>query len=70
MSWPSAKAQRVLAALKRIGWTEKRRVGGSHVRLERGGWPAYVWAFHDGVEIGPVMLKRIGKKTGLTPEDL
>jgi len=30
----------------------------------------YVFAFHDGEEIGPRMLARIGKKTGLKPEDL
>jgi hypothetical protein len=29
-----------------------------------------VFAFHDGEEIGPPMMARIGKKTGLTPEDL
>jgi hypothetical protein len=29
-----------------------------------------VWAFHDGVEIGPKMLSRISKHTGLRPEDL
>ena len=28
------------------------------------------WAFHDSEEIGPPMLARIAKKTGLTPEDL
>ena len=68
--WPSTKAGRVLAALLRIGWSIKREAGGSHKVLEREGWPDYVWAFHDGVEVGPVMLSRIAKKTGLTPEDL
>jgi hypothetical protein len=38
--------------------------------LERQGFPNYVFAFHDGEEIGPPMMARIGKKTGLTPEDL
>jgi len=28
------------------------------------------FAFHDGVEIGPQMMARIAKKTGLTPDDL
>ena len=68
--WPSTKAGRVLAALRRIGWSVKREGGGSHKVLEREGWPDYVWAFHDGVEIGPAMLSRIAKQTGLTPEDL
>jgi hypothetical protein len=38
--------------------------------LSREGWPNYVFAFHDGEEIGPRMLARIAKHTGLTPEDL
>jgi len=29
-----------------------------------------VFAFHDDEEIGPKMLSRIAKKTGLTPDDL
>lgn len=68
--WASAPARRVLAALLRIGWTEKRRAGGSHRVLSRQGWPDYVWAFHDRDEIGPKMLARISKHTGLRPEDL
>ncbi len=68
-AWPSTKAQRVLAALYRIGWVLKRLTG-SHKTLSRSGWPDYVFAFHEGDEIGPKMLARIAKKTGLTPEDL
>ena len=34
--WPGARAPRVLAALKRIGWAQKRR-SGSHRTLEREG---------------------------------
>jgi hypothetical protein len=30
----------------------------------------YTWAFHDSVEIGPKMLARIAKHTGLKPEDI
>jgi hypothetical protein len=30
----------------------------------------YTWAFHDSIEIGPKMLARIAKHTGLKPEDL
>jgi len=30
----------------------------------------YVFAFHDRDEIGPVMLARIAKRTGLSPNDL
>jgi len=68
--WPSAKARRVLAALLRIGWTIKRQSGTSHRVLARDGWPDYVFAFHDRVEIGPHMLARIAKHTALTPDDL
>lgn len=68
-SWPSAKAKRVLAALLRLGWSIKRQ-SGSHKTLSRPGWPDFVFAFHDVDEIGPRMLARVAKHTGLTPEDL
>jgi predicted RNA binding protein YcfA (HicA-like mRNA interferase family) len=29
-----------------------------------------VFAFHEGEEIGPKMLARIARRTGLTPEDI
>ena len=67
--WPSTKARRVYAALVGVGWQLKRQ-SGSHRTLSREGWPDFVFAFHDGEEIGPRMLARIGKHTGLTPEDL
>jgi predicted RNA binding protein YcfA (HicA-like mRNA interferase family) len=68
--WPATKARRVLAALLRIGWTVKRQPGGSHRVLSRPGWDDFVFAFHDEDEIGPRMLARIGKRTGLQPGDL
>jgi len=68
--WPSSKARIVLSALLRIGWSIKRETGGSHRILSRSGWPDYVFAFHDGDEIGSRMLARIAKKTGLKPSDL
>lgn len=67
--WPSSKARRVLAALLKRGWRVKRQTG-SHRTLMRDGWPDVVFAFHDGEELGPRMLARIAKHTGLTPEDL
>jgi predicted RNA binding protein YcfA (HicA-like mRNA interferase family) len=67
--FPSAKARRVLAALLRIGWTIKRQ-SGSHKTLARDGFPDFVFAIHDDEEIGPVMMARIAKRTGLTPENL
>ena len=63
------QAKLVLAALNRIGWRVKRQTG-SHRILERQGWADYVFAFHDGEEIGPRMLARIARHTGLRPEDL
>ena len=67
--WPAAKASRVLAALRRIGWDIKRQ-SGSHRTLTKPGWADVVFAFHDGEEIGPRMLARIAKNTGLRPDDL
>ena len=69
IEWPSSKARRVLAALQRIGWHVKRE-SGSHKTLARAGWKDVVFAFHDRDEIGPRMLARIAKHTGLRPEDL
>jgi predicted RNA binding protein YcfA (HicA-like mRNA interferase family) len=68
-NWKSSKAKRVLAALEKLGWSVKRQTG-SHKILEREGWEDYVFSFHDGVEIGTVMLSKIAKKTGLKPADL
>ena len=68
--WGSAKAREVLAALLRIGWQIKRHSSGSHKILARQGWPDFVFAFHDGEEIGPRMMSRIARRTGLKPEDL
>jgi len=68
-AWPSTRARRVLAALLRIGWLVKRQ-SSSHRTLYREGWADFVFAFHDDEEIGPRMLARISKRTGLRPEDL
>lgn len=59
----------MLAALMRIGWRIKRTTG-SHRVLERDGWPDVVFAFHDEAELGPKMLARVAKVTGLEPGDL
>ena len=67
--WPATRARDVLAALYRIGWTIKRQTG-SHKVLSRDGWPDMVFAFHDADEIGPKMLARLAKHSGLTPGDL
>ena len=68
-TFPSAKAKRVFSALERIGWKTVRTTGSPKV-LSHSDYPNYVFSFHDNEEIGPVMLKRISKHTGLKPEDL
>lgn len=67
--WPSTQASRVLSALLDLGWQIKCTTG-SHKILQRAGWPDVVVAFHDRDEIGPRMLARLSKVTGLKPEDL
>ena len=67
--WPSCKAKRVFAALLKLGWTQKRR-SGSHRTLAREGWADVVFAFHEADELGPRMLARLAKHTGLAPDDL
>jgi len=68
-TWGSVKARQALHALARIGWHVKRQTG-SHKVLSREGWPDFVFPFREGEELGPRMLARIAKHTGLRPEDL
>lgn len=71
--WPSTSSKKVYRALLGIGWREKPRVskGGSHKQLENPNYPyEFTWAFHESEEIGPKMLSKIAKRTGLKPEDI
>ena len=68
-TWSTVKSRQLLVVLQRIGWRIAWQRG-SHRRLVRDGWPNYTFAFHDSDEIGPALLSRIAKKTGLRPEDL
>jgi predicted RNA binding protein YcfA (HicA-like mRNA interferase family) len=71
--WASTSARKVFRALLRIGWREKPRVSnsGSHKQLVHPDFDfEFTWAFHDSDEIGPKMLSRIAKRTGLKPEDI
>jgi predicted RNA binding protein YcfA (HicA-like mRNA interferase family) len=68
-SWPVTKAGEGFAALLRIGWRHERSVT-SHKILKREGWADYPFSFHDAQELGPAILAKIAKKTGLQPEDL
>ena len=67
--WPATKARRVLGALERTDWQVKRQRG-SHRLMVHPKWPDYEFAFHDQDEIGPRMLARIAKRTGLKPDEL
>ena len=67
--WPSTRGRALLQALQRIGWLVKRQ-SGSHRTLSRPGWPDYTFAFHDNEDVGPRMLSRVAKNTGLEPKDL
>jgi hypothetical protein len=51
-------------------WLVHQAILRFHKTLQRAGWRDFVWSFHDSEEIGPRMLARIAKRTGLTPEDL
>jgi predicted RNA binding protein YcfA (HicA-like mRNA interferase family) len=69
MEWRAVKASHVLKVLLSRSWMVKR-VRGSHRILAHREYPNYTFAFHDREEIGPRMLSRISKHTGITPEDL
>jgi predicted RNA binding protein YcfA (HicA-like mRNA interferase family) len=66
--WSSTKARIVYKALLKIGWTYLRQVGSHKKAIPI--FPNYTWAFGDGDELGPAILARIAKKTGLKPTDL
>jgi predicted RNA binding protein YcfA (HicA-like mRNA interferase family) len=68
-TWRAVKARQLFAALERNGWTVSRQ-SGSHRTMVKAGWAPITFAFHDRDEVGPAMLAKISKKTGLRPEDL
>jgi predicted RNA binding protein YcfA (HicA-like mRNA interferase family) len=59
----------VLRALLREGWTVVSQKG-SHIKLNHPRFGNYMFGFHDREEIGSVMMARIAKRTGLSPDDL
>jgi predicted RNA binding protein YcfA (HicA-like mRNA interferase family) len=67
--WRAVRARQVLGALQRTGWRITRQRG-SHRILVKEGRPNFVFAFHESEEIGPKMLARIARHTGLRAEDL
>jgi predicted RNA binding protein YcfA (HicA-like mRNA interferase family) len=70
--WPSSRGRKVRKALEKIGWNTDPNdtKGGSHEKLIHPSFPPYIWSFDDSEEIGPKMLARIAKHTGLKPKDL
>ena len=69
MKWHAVKALSVLKALLKIGWSIDRQKG-SHRILVRIDCPDYTFALRGSEEIGPKMLSRIARHTGLLPKDL
>src|SRR5207248_1840146 len=66
---PTSRKRLLHSGLNMANWPSTRA---SRVlrTLQRAGWPDVVFSFHDGEEIGPRMLARIAKRTGLKPEDM
>jgi predicted RNA binding protein YcfA (HicA-like mRNA interferase family) len=62
------KASRVLAALLRDGWVEKRRSGSHRILLK--GDQQRVWAYHDGADLGRPALARVARDYGYEIDDL
>jgi len=62
------KAARVLAALKRDGWTQVRQEG-SHRQLVKSGRRA-TFAYHDARDLGNTQLRDIADDFGYTLDEL
>lgn len=67
------KARRLRSLLeRRLGYVvvSGRSKGGSHRRLEAPGRPGLWFAFHDGDEVGPAMIRTIlVRQVGLTLDE-
>jgi predicted RNA binding protein YcfA (HicA-like mRNA interferase family) len=68
--FPSMKARRFRRLLEReLDYSVTRNKGGSHRILESPNHPRLVFAFHDGDEVGPALIRRIlVKDVGLSLE--
>lgn len=47
-----------------------RCIGEDRAASEAPAWPDYEFTFHEQDEIGPRILARVARRTGLSPEDL
>jgi predicted RNA binding protein YcfA (HicA-like mRNA interferase family) len=64
------KARRLRGLLERgLGYKARPGTGGSHRKLEAEGRPTLNFAFHDGDEVGPALVRSIlVRQVGLTLE--
>ena len=68
--YPALKASKVLAILRRIGYTQVRQ-SGSHIRLEARGRQPIVFSTHAGREVPPRHLKdMLVVKAGLSDQEI
>jgi predicted RNA binding protein YcfA (HicA-like mRNA interferase family) len=65
---PELPARRVLAALRRAGFSELRRHG-SHRLLAHSDGRTLVFALHDAERVGPKLLAKILKDARMTPDE-
>jgi len=67
--FPTLSAARLLGILKRLGY-EVDRQGGSHRQLRAEGRPPLTFAFHDGVDVPPGLVRKILlKDVGLSEDE-
>lgn len=69
----SMKARELLRVLQRapLAYSVKRSKGGSHRILESPDHPDLLWAFHDGQDLPPGLVRKILKRdVGLTDEEI
>lgn len=65
MKLRSMKLKELIKIIESNGWVSRRNAGGSHIVLSKPGASNYVVACHDNQEIGPKMVARIIKRTGI-----
>lgn len=64
------KARELFRLLERIGYSTLRQTG-SHRRMIHPSKPPLTFAFHDGDEVGPALVRRIlMSQAGLTDDEV
>lgn len=70
IDYPSVKASDLIRILRGLGY-EIDRAKGSHKRMKAKGRPPLTFAFHDGQNVPPGLVKKIlTKDIGLSEEDI